>query len=387
MKLSAAERRVQEAKGARFPEAPIPLVDLTIQHEEIAEEVLTGIADVARRSDFILGPELEQFEERFAEFCRASHCIGVSSGTDALELALRAVGVWRRDEVILPANTFIGSALAVVRAGAIPLLVDVEEESHLISVEEVEANLGRRTAAVMPVHLYGQIAPVEQLRDLISGTRVSIVEDAAQAHGAARLGTPAGSLGEVAGFSFYPGKNLGAYGDAGAITTNSDEVADAARALRNHGSREKYVHETIGFNCRLDTVQAVVLLAKLKRLERWNEQRRQAAEFYDRLLDEVEEVRRPTVLPGNLHVWHLYVVRVPRRDEVLRRMRERGIQAGIHYPIPIHLQGALRYLGHSRGDFPVTEALAAEILSLPIFPGITPSQQERVVAELASALS
>jgi dTDP-4-amino-4,6-dideoxygalactose transaminase len=367
-------------------EGPIPLVDLAAAHAEVAAEIAAGWERTLARTAFILGDEVGEFEQAFAAFCGVDHCVGVASGTDALELALRALDIGPGDEVILPANTFVATALAVSRAGAIPVVVDVDPASLLIEPEAVGAALSPRTRAVMPVHLFGQVAPMEELQPLAVAAGVEVVEDAAQAHGATRHGVGAGAFGVAAGTSFYPGKNLGAYGDAGAVLTSSADVAARLRALRNYGSDRKYHHPEAGFNSRLDTLQAVVLSAKLARLAEGNAARRAAAARYDDLLDDLEEVTRPVTLPGNEHVFHLYVVWVPRRDEVLAHLGRAGIGAGVHYPVPIHLQGALAPLGYRPGAFPVTEAAAAEILSLPLFPQITAAQQERVVDELRKAL-
>ena len=365
----------------------IPLVDLRAQHATVAAEVAAGMARVLERTSFILGPEVGEFEAAFARFARVRHCVGVASGTDALELGLRAIGVGPGDEVILPTNTFIATALAVVRAGATPVLVDCEPGSQLIDPAAVARRLGPRTRVILPVHLFGQMAPVEALRPLAERAGALLFEDACQAHGATRHGTPAGGVGVAAGISFYPGKNLGAYGDAGALLTDSDDIAARVRALRSYGSEAKYEHPELGFNSRLDTLQAAVLAAKLPHLAAWNAARRAAAAHYDALLADLPGVVRPTTVPGNEHVWHLYVVRVPRRDLVLATLSASGIGAGIHYPVPIHLQGAFRTLGHGPGDFPVAEAAAREILSLPLYPEITSAQQERVVAALRAALA
>jgi dTDP-4-amino-4,6-dideoxygalactose transaminase len=363
----------------------IPLVDLGIQHSEIAAEIDAGWKRVVDRSAFIQGRDVAEFETAFSEFCGVRHCVGVANGTDALELALRAIGLEPGHEVVLPVNSFIASALAVVRIGAKPVLVDTDPRSHLMNMDLAREAVTPRTRAVMPVHLFGQIAEMESLEGLPEAA--SIVEDAAQAQGASRHGTKIGNFGLVAGTSFYPGKNLGAYGDAGAVLTNSDEVAHRVRLLGNHGSEEKYVHHEIGFNSRLDTLQAVVLMAKLRRLDKWNEARRRAAAIYDRLLREIPDVEPPSTLGGNEHVWHLYVVRVPARDRVIKNLHAAGIGAGVHYPTPIHLHDAMRSLGHDEGDFPVAERAALQILSLPIYPGITEAQQERVVIELERALA
>jgi dTDP-4-amino-4,6-dideoxygalactose transaminase len=366
----------------------LPLVDLGAQHRQVADEIARGFARVLEKTAFILGEDVKRFEDAFATFTGAKHCIGVGNGTDALELALRAVGVGPGDEVIIPTNTFVATPLAAARAGAVPVFVDCDPETYLLDVEEVAAKITPRTRAVMPVDLYGQVAPMERLAPLAEEHGLKIIEDAAQAQGAKRHGRGAGTFGDAAGTSFYPGKNLGAYGDAGAVLTGSDEVAAKVRALRNYGSAVKYHHPETGFNSRLDTLQAVVLNAKLERLAAWNQGRREAATRYDRLLAEaaLPGVTGPRTLDGNEHVWHLYVVRVPRRDDVLKKLNAEGIGAGIHYPVPCHLQGAFKHLGIGPGAFPVSEKAAGEILSLPMFGEITAEQQARVVDALGRAL-
>ncbi len=333
----------------------VPLVDLKWQHAQIADEVKDGMAEVMANTAFILGPQVAEFESEFAASQEVTHCVGVGSGTDALEMILRALGVGPGDEVIAPANTFIATVLAVTRTGATPVLVDSDPDCHLIDVDRVATAITPRTKVIMPVHLYGQMAPMAQLRALAEQHDLLIVEDAAQAHGARQHGKTAGNFGAAAAFSFYPGKNLGAYGDAGAVVANDAEVYDAVRRIRNWGSDRKYYHPSKGFNSRLDTVQAVVLSAKLKRMTEWNQMRRDAAARYDALLVDLPSVTLPVTLPGNDHVWHLYVIRVPDRDRVLAELNERGIGAGIHYPIPIHLQGAYAELGQGPGSFPVAE--------------------------------
>jgi dTDP-4-amino-4,6-dideoxygalactose transaminase len=364
----------------------VPPVDLRLQHEAIAEEVAQGFAAVFDKTAFILGPAVAAFEAAYAGFIGARHCVGVANGTDALELGLRAAGVDADAEVLLPANTFIATALAVLRAGARPVLVDCDPDFYLLDVEQAAARVTKRTRFLMPVHLYGQMAPVEKIDLLAKTCGLTVIEDAAQAQGARRHGRAAGTCGLAAGTSFYPGKNLGAYGDAGAVTTDSDEIAGRLRALRNYGSEVKYHHPELGFNSRLDTLQAVVLNAKLKRLAGWNEARRRAARRYDELLADLPAVTPPRTLAGNEHVFHLYVVRVPDRDLVVKKLNADGIGAQIHYPVPIHLQGAFRQLGLGAGSFPVAEKAAREILSLPMFPEITADQQARVVASLRRAL-
>jgi dTDP-4-amino-4,6-dideoxygalactose transaminase len=360
----------------------IPLVDLKAQHKQIADEVQRGFASVLENTSFILGKDVAAFEQAFSQFSGVAHTIGVANGTDALEIALRAIGVGRGDEVILPANTFIATALAAERAGANVVLVDCDDTYQLIDPKQVANKITGKTKAIMPVHLFGQVAPMEALLKL----GVKLVEDAAQAQGAKQNGKGAGAFGAIAGTSFYPGKNLGAYGDAGAVMTNDEGLAKKARALRNYGSEVKYHHPETGFNSRLDTLQAVVLSAKLKHLAQWNENRRQAAKRYDEMLKSVKGVVAPSTFPGNEHVWHLYVIRVDKRDDVLAKLNAAGVGAGIHYPVPVHLQGAFKHLGHKKGDFPVAEKAASEILSLPMFGEITVQQQEQVIDALKKAI-
>ena len=364
----------------------IPLVDLGWQQREIADEVRRGMDEVIESTAFVLGPQVAEFERSFADFVGVGHCIGVGSGTDALELALRALAIGDGCEVIVPANTFIASALAVVRAGAVPVLVDADAEHLLIDPEAVRAAITPRTRAIMPVHLYGQMAPMVELEAIAEELGLAILEDAAQSQGARQGGRAAGSIGAAAATSFYPGKNIGAYGDAGAVLCRDDEIADRIRRLRNWGSEQKYHHPELGFNSRLDTLQAVVLQAKLARLDAWNALRREAAARYDALLGDCEAVGLPRTAAGNEHVWHLYVVRVAQRDRVLAELGEAGIGAGVHYPVPIHLQGAFASLGLGAGSFPVAERSAHEALSLPLFPGISEAQQVRVSEALRRAL-
>jgi dTDP-4-amino-4,6-dideoxygalactose transaminase len=361
----------------------IPLVDLAAQHAEVAAEVAEGWEQVLARTAFVGGPAVAEFEASYAAYSGVSHVVGVANGTDALELALRALGVGPGDECILPANTFIATAEAVARAGAEIVLVDCEPGTALIDVDAAVAAVTDRTRAVLPVHLYGQVADVARLRSLLP-SHVRIVEDAAQSQGARRDGLQAGAIGDIAGTSFYPGKNLGAYGDAGAVLTSSAELAERVRLIGAHGSPRKYQHTVVGVNSRLDALQAIVLSAKLKRLDAWNTLRREAAARYDALLADLPVVR-PTVTEGNEPVWHLYVIEVERRGEVLAHLNANGVGAGIHYPTPVHLTEAFGTLGKA-GDFPVAEAMADRILSLPLFPQITADQQERVVEVLRSAL-
>lgn len=362
----------------------VPLVDLAWQHHQIAADVAQGLEEVMEATAFIQGPQLGAFENSFASFIGVEHCVGVGSGTDALELSVRALGIGPGDSVVVPANSFIASALGVLRAGADVVLVDCNPETYLIDVERLAEVIDSKVRAIMPVHLYGQIAPLDEMPDLPD--RVNVIEDAAQSQGATRYGRGSGSFGVVAATSFYPGKNIGAYGDGGAILTNDDDLAAQVRKLGNWGSAEKYHHPELGFNSRLDTIQAVVLKAKLDRLAEWNAMRRDAAERYLEMLGEVDQVGLPVTPEGNEHIWHLFVIRVPNRDAILAALHERGVGAGIHYPVPMHLQGALSHLGCGPGSFPVTERIAQEILSLPIYPGITESQQKHVVDSLLESL-
>ncbi|GAA1935178.1 DegT/DnrJ/EryC1/StrS family aminotransferase [Nocardioides hwasunensis] len=364
----------------------VPFVDLASQHDEVAAEVEAGIAAVFAATSFVDGPPVADFEREYADFVGVDHCIGVGNGTDALELALRAAGVGPGGEVVIPANTFIATAEAVSRIGAVPVLVDIDDDRLLIDPDGVEAAITDRTQAVVAVHLFGQLAPMARLRAICDAAGVPLVEDAAQSQGARLDGRGSGGLATVAATSFYPGKNLGAAGDAGAVTTDDATIAAEVRRLRNHGSSVRYVHDVIGMNSRLDTIQAVYLRAKLDRLEKWNELRVRAAARYDQLLADVPGVRRPLAGAEGQHVWHLYVVRVAERDRVLGELNQAGVGAGIHYPYPVHLTGAYAHLGLGSGTAPVTERAAGEILSLPMHPHLTEAMQDRVVEVLRSAV-
>ncbi|WP_131740492.1 DegT/DnrJ/EryC1/StrS family aminotransferase [Actinomadura roseirufa] len=357
----------------------VPFVDLAAAHAEVDRQVRAGFDRVLAATAFVQGPDVAAFEREYARFTGVAHCVGAANGTDALELALRALGAGPGTEVVLPANTFVATAEAVARAGARPVLVDARPGDLLIDPALAAAAVGPDTAAVVPVHLYGRLAPVGPLAEL----GPPVLEDAAQSQGAVLDGRMV--AGAIAATSFYPGKNLGAYGDAGAVVTDSAELAAAVRLLGDHGSERKYRHEVVGFNSRLDTLQAVVLRAKLSRLADWNERRAAAAARYHDLLADVPGLVPPPPA-GPEHVWHLYVVQVPRRDEVATRLGELGVRTGVHYPVPVHLQPAFRHLGHGPGDFPVAEAAAARILSLPMFPQITEEQQHRVAGALRKIL-
>lgn len=362
----------------------VPLVDLSFQQLQINDAIREGFNRVIAESSFIMGPQVAEFEEAWARYCGVACAVGVGNGTDAIEFALRAARVGPGDEVIVPTNTFVATAGAVLRAGAELVLADCDQD-FLLGPDEVAGRITARTKAVIAVHLFGQTAPIELIAGVLP-PGVTLVEDMAQAQGATRLGVRAGGLGDVAATSFYPGKNLGAFGDAGAVMTNSTEIGGRLRKLRNHGGKARYEHLDVGFNSRLDTLQAVVLNAKLALLDQWNQQRVEAAERYRELLEDLDEVILPRPAPGNGHVFHLYVIRVPERDRLVRAMNESGVGAGIHYPKPVHLLPAYAFLPYGKGEFPVAEAFSRQILSLPLYPGITSTQQERVAGALRSAL-
>jgi dTDP-4-amino-4,6-dideoxygalactose transaminase len=364
----------------------VPFVDLGAQYRTIASEINEATARVIQEADFILGREVRLFEEEFAAFCEVQYAVGVDSGTSALELALRAYDIGPGDEVITAANTFIASALAISHAGATPVLVDVDPLTHTIDVTGIERAITSRTKAILPVHLYGHPAHMDPIRQLAEQRGLIVIEDACQAHGTRYKGRRAGSLGHAAAFSFYPGKNLGAYGDGGMVVTNDRDMAKRLEMLRNYGQQEKYHHQFRGFNRRLDTLHAAVLRVKLKCLEKWNAARRWNANLYHKFL-EGSGVVTPVEAGGAESAWHLYVIRTEQRDVLREHLVNRGISASIHYPIPIHLQPAYRDLGYQRGDFPVTEAHAQQILSLPMYAELTPELVEYVAKSIVTFLS
>jgi dTDP-3-amino-3,4,6-trideoxy-alpha-D-glucose transaminase len=362
----------------------VPFLDLRTVHDQLAGEILGDIASLIETNAFANGPAVAEFERAFADYCGAEHCVGLSSGLDALRLGLIAAGLETGDRVIVPAHTFIASFEAIAQAGGVPVPVDVSEQDYNLDPEAAGAAVDDRTRFLLPVHLYGQLADMVALEDIARRHDLAIVEDAAQAHGASRDGRAAGVTGLAGAFSFYPGKNLGAMGDAGALLTDSAALADTMRALREHGQTAKYKHELEGWTARLDTIQALVLLRKLPLLDGWNQQRRTAAAWYTDALAGLGDLRMPTVPDGSEPVWHLYVVRTARRDELAEFLRGRGIGTGVHYPEPPHLVPPYAHLGYGRGSFPVAETLAQEVLSLPMFPGITEEQVTAVVESIAA---
>lgn len=361
----------------------VPLVDLAAQYAAIHPEVDQAIQAVLDATDFIMGPAVKQFETDFAAYCGAGYCVGVASGTAALELVLRAVGVGPGHEVITVAHTFIATAEAISAVGAGPVFVDIDPCTYNMDPSRLAAAITPATRAIVPVHIYGQPADMDGIRAVAAAHKLVVIEDAAQAHGAIWNGIAAGGLGDAACFSFYPGKNLGAYGDAGAVVTNDAAIAEQVRLLRNHGRRSKYLHEVKGYGERLDTLQAAVLAAKLPHLPAWTAARRRLAARYDELLADLP-VERPVVATAAEPVWHLYVLRYGQRDALLEHLNRNGIGAGVHYPVPLHLQPAYADLGYQPGALPVTETVAMTCLSLPIYPEMTDAQQDRVVAVIRS---
>jgi dTDP-4-amino-4,6-dideoxygalactose transaminase len=355
----------------------LQFVDLKRQHHSIKDEINAAALDALASGQHVLGEELNLFEEEFASYCGVRHCVGVGSGTAAIQLALEALGVAAGDEVIVPANTFFGSVLPIFKLGATPVLVDCDERTATMDPEWVADAIGMRTKAVIVVHLYGHPADVDAVGELCADHGVALVEDACQAHGARYKSRSVGSLGRIAAFSFYPSKNLGAYGDGGAITTDDQELAERIRTLRNVGQSSKYQHELIGANERLDTLQAALLRVKLRYLDHWNGLRRSHAASYEKCLSGAA-VRTPSAKSWAEPVWHLYVIRSQRRDDLRSALNERGIETGMHYPLPLHLQPTLSGLRHTAGDFPQTEAWARELLSLPMFPELKQVEIQRV---------
>ncbi|MBD2185950.1 DegT/DnrJ/EryC1/StrS family aminotransferase [Planktothrix sp. FACHB-1355] len=371
----------------------IPFVDLSFQHEPLINQIEQAILTVLHQGDFIMGKAVAEFETAFANACGVEYGIGVACGTDAIALGLQACGIRPGDEVILPANTFVATLIGVLHAGATPIFVDCDPETALIDLKAAEKAISEQTRAIVPVHLYGQMVSPKQLRDLASAHNLIIFEDAAQAHLAEREGYKAASIGKAAAFSFYPSKNLGAIGDGGILVTNDAEVAQKMRSLRNYGAPQKYLHTEYGTNSRLDTLQAAVLNVKLPHLPEWNNLRNAAAQEYDRLL---EPLRSHGIFPihnqsGTGHIYHLYVIRINEscaieREKIQAELSAVGIQTGIHYPLPCHLQPAYQYLGYKAGDFPNSEILSKQILSLPMYPGLSQTQIVQVVQALQHIL-
>ena len=355
----------------------IPFVDLKAQYQQIQSEILAELEKVCQNTSFVLGPFVKTFEENYAKFIGTKYAIGLNSGTAADQLAIQAL-IQPGDEVITTPNTFIATTEAITAAGGKTVFVDIEEDSYNMNPEKLEAAISTKTRVIIPIHLYGQPADMDPIMKIARGHDLFVVEDAAQAHAAEYKGRKAGSIGDAAAWSFYPGKNLGAYGEAGAVTTNSDEIADFIVKYRDHGSSEKYIHEFEGYNMRMEGFQGAVLNVKLKYLEEWTERRRSNARLYNEFLDGLDGIITPTELPYTKNVFHLYVVRVQNREKLQQHLSDKGIASGFHYKYPLHFQKAYKQLGYKTGDFPVTEKVMSEIISLPMYPELRPEQIEYV---------
>ena len=367
-----------------LPAMSVPFADLNSQHAPIRSELDAALMEVVDSCAFIRGKYTESFEKNFAAYLGVKHCVGVGNGTDALYIALTALGISRGDEVITVANSFIASSEAITQTGARVVFVDCDPRTFTIDTQKLEAAITKKTKAIIPVHLYGQPADMDAIKAIAEKHKLAIVEDAAQAHGATYKGQPVGSLGDCACFSFFPGKNLGAFGDAGAVVTNCDALASKVRMFANHGRKDKYDHEFEGVNSRMDGIQGAILDIKLRYLNSWNLRRRETAAAYDAALAEV--CITPQVRADVEHVYHLYVVRVPQRDRVQRMLSERGVATSVHYPIPLPSLGAYRYLGHTPAEFPVANQLKDEILSLPIHGGISDQEVQYVIEQMVGVL-
>ena len=360
----------------------VPLIDLKIQHRSIAAEVEEAIRNVCANTAFILSDEMKAFESEFAAYCGAKHGIGVANGTEALFLAIKALGIGAGDEVIVPANTFIATAAAVSHANATPVFVDIDPDTYCIDPAKIGAEVTEKTKAIIAVHLYGHAADMDPIMAIARANGLKVIEDCAQAHGTHYKGKQVGSIGDAAGFSFYPSKTLGAYGDAGMVVTSSDEICETVKLLRDNGRTTWYEHALIGYNSRLDGIQAAILRVKMKYLEGWVEARRAHAKQYGELLGNTKGLSLPMEKSYTRHSYYVYVVRTDNRDDVMARLKEKGCGCGIHYPVPLHLQPAYAFLGGKPGDFPISEQYAKQIMSIPMFPELTPEQ----VSEAASII-
>jgi dTDP-4-amino-4,6-dideoxygalactose transaminase len=365
----------------------VPFLDLKAHHEPIREQLEAAISAVIDCNAYAGGPFVARFEEEFAAYCRARYAVGVGNGTDALWLSLLALGVGPGDEVITVPGTFMATAEAITYCGARPVFVDTDPHTYTIDPHLLEPAITSKTKAIIPVHLFGLVADMDAILAIASRHGIPVVEDACQAHGALYRGRKAGTLGATGCFSFYPGKNLGALGEAGGVVTNDESLKTKMQVLRDHGQAKKYFHSMVGWNARMDGIQGAALSVKLKGLDSSNARRRAHAKLYSELLAGVDEIVLPVEPPHCQHVYHVYAVRVPDRDRVLAAMAERGIACGIHYPVPVHLQEAYRFLGQGEGSFPVAERCASEFLSLPMFPELTPAQVETVARELTACMA
>ncbi len=368
------------------PKFKIPLVDLQAQSRSIREEVLEGIAEVVDSCAFILGPQVTEFEKQFAEYCGAKHCIGLANGTEALHMALRALDIGPGDEVITAGNSFAATAFAIGYTGAQAVFVDIDPDDYNIDVRLIEQAISEKTKAIIPVHLYGQPARMNEIMEIAKRHNLRVVEDTAQGHGSEIDGKRSGTFGDVGCFSFYPGKNLGAYGDGGAVVTDSDELAEKFRLLRNYGQKVKNRHDMLAYNCRLDTMQAAVLLVKMKYIEQWTDQRNQVAQWYREALKDVDIVL-PMQHDNVRHVYHLFVVRHPMRDQILEHMAKQNVFGGVHYPNPLMTAESFQTAPCFPMELPVATAHSKEILSLPMYPEMTKEQVDVVAKSLISAIA
>ena len=357
----------------------VPLLDIKIQYQALKEEIDEAVGQVLNHCGFVLGPEVKKLEEELAQYCDAKYAVGVASGTDALLLALRALGVGPGDEVITTGFSFFSTAGVITRLGAVPVFCEIDEKTFNLDPGSIESKISHKTKAILPVHLFGQMADMDKICEIAAAHKIPVVEDAAQAIGAKYHDRPAGSIGSIGCFSFYPSKNLGAYGDGGITTTNSEELDDLLRMLRVHGSKPKYIHHLVGYNSRLDTIQAAILLVKLKYLNEWHEQRRAHARVYDKEFAGVGNIITPYAEDFNYHIYNQYTVVVDNRDKLKTYLAENEIGFDIYYPIPLHMQKCYESLGYKAGDLPVTEKLADKVISLPVYPEMTEDQQAYVI--------
>jgi UDP-2-acetamido-2-deoxy-ribo-hexuluronate aminotransferase len=371
---------LREKRAERRNSEIVPMIDLKRQFQEIKEEIFQVMTEIFGSGQYILGPRVSEFEKKIADYHGVSEAVGVASGTDAIHLSINAFGIGEGDEVITTPFTFFATVEAILYSGAMPVFVDVDSETFNIDTNQIETKITDKTKAILPVHLFGQMADMQEISKLAKKYGLKVIEDCAQSFGANLNGKKAGSFGDTGCFSFYPSKNLGGYGDGGIITINDSMIADKVRKLRNHGSRSSYIHEDIGFNSRLDEIQAGVLLVKFKYIDKYNLARRQKAALYTVLLS--DKVRCPVEKKGAYHVFHQYTIRNDKRDEIKKRLRDKGISSVVYYPVPLHLQEALRFLGYKEGDFPVAEKSAKEVLSLPIYPEI----EEPVIEKIAEII-
>jgi len=360
----------------------VPFLDLKPQYHSIKNEVNAAVQQVMDSCRFVLGENVANFERDFAGFCGTDFAVGVANGTDALRLALLACGIGKGGKVITTPNTFIATTEAISQTGAKIVFVDIDPDTYNIDVSQIEEKINERTQAILPVHIFGEPADMNPIMEIARKHNLKVIEDACQAHGAEYEGRKAGSIGDAGCFSFYPSKNLGAFGDGGMVVTGDEEVTQRTKIFRDHGQMKKYEHLVEGYNSRLDEIQATILRVKLRRLDEWNKLRRKNALIYNELLKDVDEVVTPSEAEHARHVYHLYVIRTPRRHELQEWLKSKGIGTGLHYPIPLHLQRAYEYLGYKEGDFPVAEESAKQILSLPMFPELTGEEIETVASEI-----